>query len=78
MSDAVETVSPAKLVTMLYDALVRDLVVAEEAMKCHTAEDVEHCVAAAFAPLLYDLLTGEGDLEAARLSPLPAERIDPL
>src|SRR5204863_3582192 len=32
VSDAVETVSPAKLVTMLYDALVRDLVVAEEAM----------------------------------------------
>ena len=29
VSDAVETVSPAKLVTMLYDALVRDLVVAE-------------------------------------------------
>src|SRR4051812_37641289 len=32
VSDAVETVSPAKLVTMLYDALVRDLVVAEEAL----------------------------------------------
>src|SRR3954464_15008808 len=32
VSDAVETVSPAKLVTMLYDALVRDLVVAETAL----------------------------------------------
>ena len=32
VSDAVETVSPAKLVTMLYDALVRDLVVAEAAL----------------------------------------------
>ena len=32
VSDAVETVSPAKLVTMLYDALVRDLVVAESAL----------------------------------------------
>jgi phosphotransferase system enzyme I (PtsI) len=35
--------------------------VAVEALACHTAEDVEHCVAAAFAPLIYDLLTGEGD-----------------
>jgi phosphotransferase system enzyme I (PtsI) len=33
--------------------------VAAEAMRLHTAEEVEHCVAAAFAPLLYDLLTGE-------------------
>lgn len=45
--------------------------VAEEALKCQTAEDVEHCVAAAFAPMLYDLLTGEGDLEAARISGPP-------
>lgn len=35
--------------------------VAAEALLCHTAEDVEHCVAAAFAPLLYDILTGEGE-----------------
>ncbi len=33
--------------------------VAAEAMRLHTAEEIEHCVAAAFAPLLYDLLTGE-------------------
>jgi phosphotransferase system enzyme I (PtsI) len=33
--------------------------VAAEALRLHTAEEVEHCVAAAFAPLLYDLLTGE-------------------
>jgi phosphotransferase system enzyme I (PtsI) len=37
--------------------------VAGEAIGCHTAEDVEHCVAAAFAPRLYDLLTGEGEAE---------------
>ena len=30
VSDTVETVSPSRLVTMLYDALVRDLVLAEE------------------------------------------------
>lgn len=30
VTDAVETVSPAKLVTMLYDALVRDLQLAED------------------------------------------------
>jgi len=35
--------------------------VAVEALACHTAEDVEHCVSAAFASLLYDLLTGEGE-----------------
>jgi phosphoenolpyruvate-protein phosphotransferase (PTS system enzyme I) len=33
---------------------------AAEAMRLHTAEEVEHCVAAAFAPVIYDLLTGEG------------------
>lgn len=32
---------------------------AAAAMRLHTAEEVEHCVAASFAPLLYDLLTGE-------------------
>jgi flagellar protein FliS len=32
VSDAVDTVSPAKLVTMLYDALVRDLMVAEASL----------------------------------------------
>jgi phosphotransferase system enzyme I (PtsI) len=32
---------------------------ASAAMLLHTAEEVEHCVAASFAPLLYDLLTGE-------------------
>jgi len=32
---------------------------AAAAMQLHTAEEVEHCVAASFAPLLYDLLTGE-------------------
>ena len=32
VSEMVETVSPAKLVTMLYDALVRDLVTAETAL----------------------------------------------
>jgi phosphotransferase system enzyme I (PtsI) len=35
--------------------------VALEALACHTAEDVEHCVSAAFAPHIYDLLTGEGE-----------------
>lgn len=35
--------------------------VAAEALACHTAEDVEHCVSAAFAPQIYDLLTGEGE-----------------
>ncbi len=34
--------------------------VAAEALVCRTAEDVEHCVAEAFAPRLFDLLTGEG------------------
>lgn len=34
--------------------------VAAEVMRLHTAEEVEHCVAAAFAPVIYDLLTGEG------------------
>lgn len=33
--------------------------VAAEALACVTAEEVECCVAAAFAPDLYDLLTGE-------------------
>jgi hypothetical protein len=28
-------------------------------MRLYTAEEVEHCVAAAFAPTIYDLLTGE-------------------
>ncbi len=32
VQDAVSTVTPAKLVTMLYDALVRDLVQAEQAL----------------------------------------------
>ncbi|NLT56662.1 MAG: flagellar export chaperone FliS [Actinomycetales bacterium] len=32
-SDATETVSPARLVTMLYDRLITDLAVAEEAMR---------------------------------------------
>ena len=32
---------------------------AATAMRLHTAEEVEHCVAASFAPLLFDLLTGE-------------------
>ncbi|WP_437807893.1 phosphoenolpyruvate--protein phosphotransferase [Sorangium sp. So ce1078] len=35
--------------------------VAAEALACATAEEVECCVAAAFAPDLYDLLTGERD-----------------
>jgi phosphotransferase system enzyme I (PtsI) len=34
--------------------------VAAEAMRLGTAEEVEHAVAAAFAPRLYDLLSGEG------------------
>jgi phosphotransferase system enzyme I (PtsI) len=34
--------------------------VAAEAMRLRTAEEVEHAVAAAFAPRLYDLLSGEG------------------
>ncbi len=34
--------------------------VAAEAMRLSTAEDVEHAMAAAFAPRLFDLLTGEG------------------
>jgi phosphoenolpyruvate-protein phosphotransferase (PTS system enzyme I) len=33
--------------------------VAAEALRMHTAEEVEHALAAAFAPRLYDLLTGE-------------------
>jgi phosphoenolpyruvate-protein phosphotransferase (PTS system enzyme I) len=33
--------------------------VAAEALACATAEEVECCVAASFAPDLYDLLTGE-------------------
>ena len=32
VQDAVSTVTPAKLVTMLYDALVRDLAIAEKAL----------------------------------------------
>src|SRR3954449_2084219 len=32
VTDTVETVSPGRLVTMLYDALVRDLTLAEEAL----------------------------------------------
>lgn len=32
VQDAVSTVTPAKLVTMLYDALVRDLALAEQAL----------------------------------------------
>jgi phosphotransferase system enzyme I (PtsI) len=47
--------------------------VAKEAMTCHTAEDVEHCVAAAFAPVLYDLLTGEGELAEPRASAPPSD-----
>ncbi|WP_437686229.1 phosphoenolpyruvate--protein phosphotransferase [Sorangium sp. So ce176] len=35
--------------------------VAAEALACATAEEVECCVAAAFAPDLFDLLTGERD-----------------
>jgi phosphotransferase system enzyme I (PtsI) len=34
--------------------------VAAEAIRFYTAEEVEHCVAEAFAPRLYDVLTGEG------------------
>jgi phosphotransferase system enzyme I (PtsI) len=34
--------------------------VAAEAMRLRTAEEVEHTVAAAFAPRIYDLLSGEG------------------
>jgi phosphotransferase system enzyme I (PtsI) len=33
--------------------------VAAEAIRLHTAEDIEHVVAVAFAPRLYDLMTGE-------------------
>ena len=33
--------------------------VAAEAMRLRTAEEIEHAVAAAFAPRLYDLLSGE-------------------
>ena len=33
--------------------------IAREALRFGTAEEVEHCVAQAFAPRLYDLLTGE-------------------
>jgi len=32
VTDTVETVSPSRLVTMLYDALVRDLVIAEDTL----------------------------------------------
>ena len=39
--------------------LVEAEVVAVEAMSHRTAAEVEHCVAAAFAPRLYDLLAGE-------------------
>src|SRR3954451_21505721 len=40
VSEMVETVSPAKLVTMLYDALVRDLVLAEEALAVTPTPDL--------------------------------------
>ncbi len=40
--------------------------VAAKAMTCSTAEDVEHCVASAFAPRIYDLLTGEDRRSASR------------
>src|SRR5919199_2640434 len=38
VSDAVSTVPPARLVTMLYDALVRDLVQAEQAVQAGNVE----------------------------------------
>jgi phosphoenolpyruvate-protein phosphotransferase (PTS system enzyme I) len=34
--------------------------IAAEVMRMHTAEEIEHAVAAAFAPRLYDLLSGQG------------------
>ena len=40
--------------------------VAAKALCCSTAEDVEHCVASAFAPRIYDLLTGEDRRAANR------------
>ena len=39
--------------------LVEAEAVAAEAVKYTTAEEIEHCMAEAFAPRLYDLLTGE-------------------
>ncbi len=39
--------------------LVEAEAVAREALRFGTADEVEHCVAEAFAPRLYDLLTGE-------------------
>ena len=39
VSDTVATVSPARLVTMLYDALVRDLVQAEQALAAGQRQD---------------------------------------
>jgi flagellar secretion chaperone FliS len=39
-ADTVATVSPAKLVTMLYDALVRDLVLAEAALDLRNLAEV--------------------------------------
>ena len=45
--------------------------VAVEALACSTAEDVEHCVSAAFAPSIYDLLTGEGESAEHKLDRTP-------
>jgi phosphotransferase system enzyme I (PtsI) len=40
--------------------LAEAVAVAAEVMRLRTAEEIEHAVAAAFAPRLYDLLAGEG------------------
>ena len=40
---------------------LRGRAVALEALASHTAEEVEHAIAEAFAPRLYDLLSGEQD-----------------
>ena len=41
MDDAIDTASPARLVTMLYDRLVRDLVAAEQAIELQDRRDAE-------------------------------------
>ena len=41
MDDAIDTASPARLVTMLYDRLVRDLVTAEQAIALQDRADAD-------------------------------------
>lgn len=42
VNDAIETVPPARLVVMLYDALVKDLVLAEQAIEARDVAGAHH------------------------------------